>query len=69
MRICTSADLNALRPALTSWKRNGSDQQSLVEHALEDAVEAAICWTQRGLNETMNRFNRRTNAEKVETER
>jgi PTH1 family peptidyl-tRNA hydrolase len=45
------------------------DQQSLVEHALEDAVEAAICWTQRGLNETMNRFNRRTNAEKVETER
>lgn len=45
-----------------------SDQQTLVEHSLEDAVEAAVCWTQRGLNEAMNRFNRRSAAEKVETE-
>lgn len=35
------------------------DQVELVEPALEEAVEAALCWCTRGVVEAMNRFNRK----------
>ncbi len=35
------------------------DQQELVEPALESAVDAAVCWALHGIDEAMNRFNRR----------
>ena len=35
------------------------DQQELVEPALETAVDAAVCWALHGIDEAMNRFNRR----------
>ncbi len=38
------------------------DQRDLVEQALEEAVEAGVCWVANGLTETMNRFNRRQTA-------
>jgi len=43
------------------------EQQSLVETALEEAVQAAETWCTKGLTEAMNRFNRKTSAEEVET--
>ncbi len=38
------------------------DQRVLIEQALEEAVEAGVCWVAQGLTETMNRFNRRQTA-------
>jgi PTH1 family peptidyl-tRNA hydrolase len=38
------------------------DQRVLVEQALEEAVEAGVCWVTQGITETMNRFNRRQTA-------
>lgn len=35
------------------------DQQELVEPAMETAVDAAVCWALHGIDEAMNRFNRR----------
>ena len=35
------------------------DQQELVEPALETAVDGAVCWVLHGIDEAMNRFNRR----------
>ncbi|MEY3021061.1 MAG: Peptidyl-tRNA hydrolase [Planctomycetota bacterium] len=35
------------------------DQQPLVEDALAQSVDAALCWIERGTTEAMNRFNRR----------
>jgi PTH1 family peptidyl-tRNA hydrolase len=38
------------------------DQRVLVEQALEEAVEAGVCWVTQGITETMNRYNRRQTA-------
>jgi len=38
------------------------DQQAALEPALEEAVQAAECWSTRGINEAMNRFNARKTA-------
>ncbi|MHC4821908.1 MAG: aminoacyl-tRNA hydrolase [Planctomycetota bacterium] len=38
------------------------DQQELVEPALEEAAAAAITWIANGTTETMNRFNRKSDA-------
>lgn len=38
------------------------DQRDLVESALDEAVEAAVCWASSGILEAMNRFNRRQTA-------
>jgi PTH1 family peptidyl-tRNA hydrolase len=35
------------------------DQQQALEPALEESVKAAECWSDRGINEAMNRFNTR----------
>ena len=35
------------------------DQWPLVDAAMNDAVDAAACWCVKGINEAMNRFNRR----------
>ncbi len=35
------------------------DQQELIEPALENAVDGAVCWVLHGIDEAMNRFNRR----------
>jgi PTH1 family peptidyl-tRNA hydrolase len=35
------------------------DQRERVESSIEDAVAAAECWCTRGINEAMNRFNRK----------
>ena len=35
------------------------DQQELLEPALETAVDGAVCWVLHGIDEAMNRFNRR----------
>lgn len=35
------------------------EQRELLEPALEDAVDAARCWTTYGITEAMNRFNQR----------
>ncbi len=35
------------------------DQQELIEPALETAVDGAVCWVLHGIDEAMNRFNRR----------
>jgi PTH1 family peptidyl-tRNA hydrolase len=43
------------------------DQQPFVERSLNDAVDAAVCWSTRGLNEAMNRFNRRNTPEQAPT--
>ena len=37
-------------------------QLELLEPALEDAVDAAVCWMAHGIEEAMNRFNRRQTA-------
>lgn len=38
------------------------DQRELVEPALEEAVDGAVCWAKNGILEAMNRFNRRNTA-------
>lgn len=38
------------------------DQLELLEGALEDAVNAAVCWVAHGITEAMNRFNRKNTA-------
>ncbi len=38
------------------------EQRDLVEPALEEAVDASVCWVARGITEAMNRFNRRQTA-------
>lgn len=38
------------------------DQWPLVDAAMNDAVDAAACWCVKGINEAMNRFNRRQSA-------
>ncbi len=38
------------------------EQRELIEPALEEAVDAAVCWVGHGITETMNRFNRRQTA-------
>lgn len=38
------------------------DQRELVEPALDEAVQAAVCWANNGILEAMNRFNRRNTA-------
>jgi PTH1 family peptidyl-tRNA hydrolase len=38
------------------------EQLELIGMALEDAVNAALCWVRDGIIETMNRFNRKTTA-------
>lgn len=43
------------------------EQQELIEPAIEDAVAATASWVKRGIKETMNRFNRRNNAEGADT--
>jgi PTH1 family peptidyl-tRNA hydrolase len=37
-------------------------QLELLEPALEDAVDATVCWMAHGIEEAMNRFNRRQTA-------
>lgn len=37
-----------------------SEQQEMIEPALEDATRAAAHWVANGIEDTMNRFNRRT---------
>ncbi|MHC4129165.1 MAG: aminoacyl-tRNA hydrolase [Planctomycetota bacterium] len=37
-------------------------QLELLEPALEDAVDATVCWMAHGIKEAMNRFNRRQTA-------
>lgn len=39
------------------------DQLEMLAPALEEAVEAAVCWVGRGIIEAMNRFNKRQAAE------
>lgn len=39
-----------------------TDQQVALEPALEEAVKAAECWAERGINDAMNRFNTRKTA-------
>ena len=36
------------------------DQTPLVDSAINDAADAAVCWCTKGMNEAMNRFNRKT---------
>jgi PTH1 family peptidyl-tRNA hydrolase len=43
------------------------DQREAVEQALDDAVEAAECWVERGVQETMNRYNRKQSAYSQDT--
>jgi PTH1 family peptidyl-tRNA hydrolase len=43
-----------------------ADQQPLVEGALDDAADAAVTWATRGIDEAMNRFNRRNVPEKLD---
>jgi PTH1 family peptidyl-tRNA hydrolase len=38
------------------------DQRECLEPALDEAVDAAVCWAAHGVTETMNRFNRRQTA-------
>ena len=38
------------------------DQWDLVDSAVNDAVDAAVCWATRGIHEAMNRFNRKQTA-------
>ncbi len=38
------------------------DQKPLVDAALNEAADAAVCWLNHGIVETMNRFNRRITA-------
>jgi PTH1 family peptidyl-tRNA hydrolase len=38
------------------------EQLELLEPALEDAVDATVCWMVHGIEEAMNRFNRRKTA-------
>ena len=38
------------------------EQRELLEPALEDAVDATVCWMAHGITEAMNRFNRRKTA-------
>jgi PTH1 family peptidyl-tRNA hydrolase len=38
------------------------DQRERVEPALEESVEAAVCWIAYGLTETMNQYNRKNTA-------
>ncbi|MHC4709834.1 MAG: aminoacyl-tRNA hydrolase, partial [Planctomycetota bacterium] len=38
------------------------EQRELLEPALEDAVDATVCWITHGIEEAMNRFNRRQTA-------
>jgi peptidyl-tRNA hydrolase, PTH1 family len=41
------------------------DQQTLVESALEQAVQASLCWVGSGINAAMNRFNTARSGEKA----
>lgn len=43
------------------------DQREAVEQALDDAVEAAALWVEKGVLETMNRFNRKQSAYSQDT--
>lgn len=43
------------------------DQLEAIEPALEDAVAAAACWATRGIEEAMNRFNRKPANERTPT--
>ena len=36
-----------------------SEERELIEPALEQAVEAAMCWAREGISSAMNRYNRR----------
>lgn len=38
------------------------DQREAIEPALEEAVAAAVCWCASGIDEAMNRFNRKRDA-------
>ena len=44
------------------------EQETLVETALEEAVQAAEIWCTKGLTEAMNRYNRKTVAEMEATD-
>jgi PTH1 family peptidyl-tRNA hydrolase len=37
-----------------------SEERELIESALEQAVEAAMCWAREGISTAMNRYNRRS---------
>src|SRR5262249_23718488 len=41
------------------------DQLPLVETALNDAVDAAVCWLSRRITEPMNRFNPKETANEI----
>jgi peptidyl-tRNA hydrolase len=41
------------------------DQQPLVESALEQAVQASLCWVTSGITAAMNRFNTARSGEKA----
>ena len=43
------------------------EQQVMIEPALEEAVAATASWVERGIKETMNRFNRRNTTEDADT--
>jgi PTH1 family peptidyl-tRNA hydrolase len=38
------------------------EQRDLIEPALEEAVDAGVCWVGHGVTEAMNRYNRRQTA-------
>lgn len=40
------------------------DEQSLMRGAIEKARDAMLCWLENGIEETMNRFNKRKGEEK-----
>jgi PTH1 family peptidyl-tRNA hydrolase len=45
------------------------EQRERLEPALEEAAEAAACWAARGIDEAMNRFNRRNSPAPPDPER
>jgi PTH1 family peptidyl-tRNA hydrolase len=42
------------------------DQLELIEPALNEAVDAAVCWVSDGMATAMNRFNRRSTPEELQ---